>query len=46
VSKDDPNKSDQSSEKVILQVDEPQSNHNAGKIAFGPNGYLHIPLGN
>ena len=32
-------------EKVLLQVDKPQSNHNGGTISFGPDGYLYIPLG-
>lgn len=39
------NLADPASEKIILQVDQPQSNHNAGAIAFGPEGYLYIPLG-
>ncbi len=31
--------------KVILQVNQPESNHNGGHIAFGPDGYLYIGLG-
>ena len=33
------------SEKILLQVDKPQFNHNGGTIAFGPDGYLYVPLG-
>ena len=46
LSGDDPNLADMASERVIMQVDQPQGNHNAGAIAFSPaDGYLYIPLG-
>lgn len=46
VSEADSNQADPGSEKIILQVHQPQSNHNAGAIAFSPaDGYLYIPLG-
>ena len=45
VSRDNPNKADLSSERVILEIDKPQSNHNGGPIAMGPDGYLYIPTG-
>jgi len=33
------------SEKIILQLKDPQSNHNGGTLAFGPDGYLYISIG-
>jgi glucose/arabinose dehydrogenase len=32
-------------ERPILLVDQPYSNHNAGQLAFGPDGYLYVGLG-
>jgi glucose/arabinose dehydrogenase len=40
-----PNLADASSELVILEADQPYSNHNGGCIKFGPDGYLYISLG-
>jgi len=45
VSEDDGNVADPDSELSILRVDQPQGNHNGGEIAFGPDGYLYIALG-
>ncbi|MFC4553295.1 MULTISPECIES: PQQ-dependent sugar dehydrogenase [Halorussus] len=32
-------------ERAILEIPEPQANHNAGSLAFGPDGYLYLGVG-
>uniref|UniRef100_A0A3B5MB93 SRCR domain-containing protein n=1 Tax=Xiphophorus couchianus TaxID=32473 RepID=A0A3B5MB93_9TELE len=41
----DDNQLDHSSERMILEVVEPASNHNGGQLLFGHDGYLYIFTG-
>jgi glucose/arabinose dehydrogenase len=41
----DGNVADPASRRTMLVIDQPFSNHNAGDLKFGPDGYLWIPMG-
>jgi glucose/arabinose dehydrogenase len=41
----DAERADPASERVLLTIDQPFANHNGGDIAFGPDGYLYIGMG-
>lgn len=41
----DPDKALPDSELVLMEIPQPFSNHNGGQVAFGPDGYLYIAVG-
>lgn len=45
VSAQNPERADPQSERTLLQVDQVNRKTNAGALAFGPEGYLHIAMG-
>ncbi len=45
VSAGNPDQADPNSELILLEVDQPFNNHNAGDLNFGPDGYLYFGLG-
>jgi len=45
VSIGDANAADPAGEEVVLTISQPFANHNGGQLAFGPDGYLYIGMG-
>ena len=45
MSGNDASTADKDSELVILEIPQPAGNHNGGQLAFGPDGYLYVGLG-
>jgi glucose/arabinose dehydrogenase len=41
----DPDLADPGSEQVVLTIVQPYANHNGGQLAFGPDGYLYVGMG-
>jgi quinoprotein glucose dehydrogenase len=45
VSATNADEADMSSERIVLEVQQPFGNHKGGELVFGPDGYLYLGLG-
>ena len=42
---DDGTRASLGSERTVMEIPQPEANHNSGDIVFGPDGYLYVPTG-
>ncbi len=42
---ENPDIANPNTERILLEIQQPEGNHNGGQLAFGPDGYLYIASG-